>query len=119
MRELFRGDGERHHTRDIKPLIQPVETGAVSSSEVLHSTRHVVNAAPQQGHWYRERLARVSVWRVHRSGQEDVRRTANDPKLSDRGVRRGSCEGGAQKEATDVRQRHDRATIGRDGSKPE
>ena len=32
----------------------------------------------------------------------------NDPKLSDRGAWRGSCEGGAQKEATDVGQSHDR-----------
>ena len=31
--------------------------------------------------------------------------TPNDPKLSDCGARRGSCEGGAQKEATDVEQR--------------
>ena len=31
--------------------------------------------------------------------------TPNDPKLSDCGARRGSCEGGAKKEATDVRQR--------------
>ena len=28
--------------------------------------------------------------------------TPNDPKLSDGGAWRGSCEGGAQKEATDV-----------------
>ena len=34
--------------------------------------------------------------------------TPNDPKLSDGGAWRGSCEGGAQKEATDVGQRHDR-----------
>ena len=34
--------------------------------------------------------------------------TANDPKLRDRGGWRGSCKGGAKKEATDVRQRHDR-----------
>ena len=34
--------------------------------------------------------------------------TPNDPKLSDGGAWRGSCEGGAKKEATDVRQRHDR-----------
>ena len=32
----------------------------------------------------------------------------NDPKLSDGGAWRGSCEGGAQKEATDVGQSHDR-----------
>ena len=31
-----------------------------------------------------------------------------DPKLSDGGAWRGSCEGGAQKEAADVGQRHDR-----------
>ena len=31
--------------------------------------------------------------------------TANDPKLSDGGAWRGSCEGGAQKEAPDVGQR--------------
>ena len=35
--------------------------------------------------------------------------TPNDPKLSDGGAWRGSCEGGAQKKATDVGQRHDRA----------
>ena len=34
--------------------------------------------------------------------------TPNDPKLSDGGAWRGSCEGGAQREATDVGQRHDR-----------
>ena len=34
--------------------------------------------------------------------------TPNDPKLSDGGAWRGSCEGGAQREATDVEQRHDR-----------
>ncbi len=33
---------------------------------------------------------------------------SNDPKLSDGGAWRGSCEGGAQREATDVGQRHDR-----------
>ena len=32
----------------------------------------------------------------------------NEPKLSDGGAWRGSCEGGAQKEATDVGQRHER-----------
>ena len=32
----------------------------------------------------------------------------NDPKLSDGGAWRGSCEGGAQKEAADVGQSHDR-----------
>jgi len=32
----------------------------------------------------------------------------NDLKLSDGGGWRGSCEGGAQKEATDVGQSHDR-----------
>ena len=31
--------------------------------------------------------------------------TPNDPKLSDSGAWRGSCDGGAQKEATDVGQR--------------
>ena len=31
--------------------------------------------------------------------------TPNDPKLSDGGAWRGSCEGGAQKEAADVGQR--------------
>ena len=31
--------------------------------------------------------------------------TPNDPKLSDSGARRGSCEGGAKKEATEVEQR--------------
>ena len=31
--------------------------------------------------------------------------TANDPKLSDCGARRGSCEGVAKKEATDVEKR--------------
>ncbi len=35
----------------------------------------------------------------------NVRATPNDPKLSDGGAWRGSCEGGAQKEATDVGQR--------------
>ena len=34
--------------------------------------------------------------------------TPNDLKLSDGGAWRGSCEGGAQKEATDVGQRHAR-----------
>ena len=34
--------------------------------------------------------------------------TPNDPKLSDGGAWRGSCEGGAQKEATSVGQRHGR-----------
>ena len=34
--------------------------------------------------------------------------TPNDPKLSDGGAWRGSCEGEAQKEATDVGQRHER-----------
>ena len=38
----------------------------------------------------------------------DVRATPNDPKLSDGGAWRGSCEGGAQREATDVGQRHGR-----------
>ena len=33
---------------------------------------------------------------------QDVRVTPNDLKLSDGGAWRGSCEGGAQKEATDV-----------------
>ena len=32
-------------------------------------------------------------------------KSPNDPKLSDGGAWRGSCEGGAQKEATDVGQR--------------
>ena len=34
--------------------------------------------------------------------------TPNDPKLRDRGGWRGSCEGGAKKEATDVKKRHER-----------
>ena len=34
--------------------------------------------------------------------------TPNDLKLSDCGARRGSCEGGAKKEVTDVRQRRAR-----------
>ena len=34
--------------------------------------------------------------------------TANDSKLRDRGGWRGSCEGGAKKEATDVEQSHER-----------
>ncbi len=38
------------------------------------------------------------------TGREE---TPNDPKLSDSGARRGSCEGGARKEATDVGQSHD------------
>jgi len=33
------------------------------------------------------------------------RRRPNDPKLSDGGAWRGSCEGGAKEEATDVGQR--------------
>ena len=36
---------------------------------------------------------------------ENARKSPNDPKLSDCGARRGSCEGGAKKAATDVRQR--------------
>ena len=35
----------------------------------------------------------------------DTCKSPNDPKLSDGGAWRGSCEGGAQKEATDVGQR--------------
>ena len=38
---------------------------------------------------------------VHDSRSE----SPNDPKLSDGGAWRGSCEGGAQKEATDVKER--------------
>ena len=41
---------------------------------------------------------------IHSTGE----RKPNDPKLSDGGAWRGSCEGGAQKEETDVEQRHER-----------
>ena len=37
--------------------------------------------------------------------RENGRKRPNDPKLSDGGAWRGSCEGGAQKEAADVGQR--------------
>ena len=40
--------------------------------------------------------------------EETCGKWPNDPKLSDGGAWRGSCEGGAQKEATDVGQRHER-----------
>ena len=39
--------------------------------------------------------------RIHKTGV----RTPNDPKLSDGGAWRGSCEGGAKMTATDVGQR--------------
>ena len=42
------------------------------------------------------------------SACNDGAQSPNDPKLSDGGAWRGSCEGGAQKEATDVKQSHDR-----------
>ena len=42
-------------------------------------------------------------------------KAANDPKLRDGGAWRGSCEGGAKKEATDVRERHDRTGRPRTG----
>ena len=41
----------------------------------------------------------------HRFSSCQCASTPNDPKLSDCGARRGSCEGGAKEEATDVRQR--------------
>ena len=40
--------------------------------------------------------------------RERASESPNDPKLSDGGAWRGSCEGGAQREATDVGQSHDR-----------
>ena len=54
------------------------------------------------------RVTAVESRRIRNPWFQWQRATPNDPKLSDGGAWRGSCEGGAQREATDVGQSHDR-----------
>ena len=59
-----------------------------------------------------EYCTKAETWRRAIAGLEAVvgglASEANDPKLSDSGAWRGSCQGGAKKEAMDVRQRRAR-----------
>ena len=63
------------------------------------------------GPMFRKKIDEAALWcavELERRREEFGSRRQNDPKLSDGGAWRGSCEGGAQKEATDVGQRHER-----------